>query len=247
MTTTEFNDEFDVLYNNIKSQSAPGLDGYEKSLFLTLAQEELVDKAYRGQNLFRESFEETEFLRRSLDKLVKQVVIDTTATVDVDKKISEDSIFFEIPEDLLYITYEELKITLPNCTDPVNISVLPIRQDEYNSQSDNPFRKPNFNQRNKRAWRLDFGDNADRVVELILPKESTQPEYKVRYIRRPLPIILESLSTLGLTIRGLDSVTQCELDEKIHRHILNRAVELAKVHYEGSDPASIMQNNRVEI
>lgn len=31
----EFSDEFDVLYNNISSNQAPGLDEYEKSLFLT--------------------------------------------------------------------------------------------------------------------------------------------------------------------------------------------------------------------
>lgn len=33
----EFSDEFDVLFNNISSNQAPGLDQYEKSLFLTRA------------------------------------------------------------------------------------------------------------------------------------------------------------------------------------------------------------------
>lgn len=42
MTTQEFSNEFDVLYNNIMSNQAPGLDEYEKSIFLTKAQEELV-------------------------------------------------------------------------------------------------------------------------------------------------------------------------------------------------------------
>lgn len=41
----EFSDEFDVLYNNISSNQAPGLDEYEKSLFLTKAQDEIV-KSY---------------------------------------------------------------------------------------------------------------------------------------------------------------------------------------------------------
>ena len=37
MTTPEFSNEFDVLYNNIMSNAAPGLNEYEKSVFLTKA------------------------------------------------------------------------------------------------------------------------------------------------------------------------------------------------------------------
>lgn len=45
MNTTEFSNEFDVLYNNITSNQAPGLDEYEKSVFLTRAQDDIL-KAY---------------------------------------------------------------------------------------------------------------------------------------------------------------------------------------------------------
>lgn len=41
----EFSDQFDVYYNNISSNQAPGLDPYEKSLFLTRAQDDVV-KSY---------------------------------------------------------------------------------------------------------------------------------------------------------------------------------------------------------
>ena len=37
MTTQEFSDQFDVLYNNIGSDQAPGINEYEKSVFLTKA------------------------------------------------------------------------------------------------------------------------------------------------------------------------------------------------------------------
>lgn len=33
----EFSNEFDVLYNSITSNQAPGIDEYEKSVFLTEA------------------------------------------------------------------------------------------------------------------------------------------------------------------------------------------------------------------
>ena len=42
MTNTEFSNEFDVLYNSITSNQAPGLDEYEKSVFLTKAQSEIL-------------------------------------------------------------------------------------------------------------------------------------------------------------------------------------------------------------
>ena len=42
MTSEEFSNQFDVLYNNITSNQAPGLNEYEKSVFLTKAQSEIV-------------------------------------------------------------------------------------------------------------------------------------------------------------------------------------------------------------
>lgn len=37
MTVQEFSHEFDVLYNNITNEVAPGVNEYEKSVFLTRA------------------------------------------------------------------------------------------------------------------------------------------------------------------------------------------------------------------
>ena len=45
MTLSEFSTEFDVLYNNITSNQAPSLDDYEKSVFLTKGQLEVL-KSY---------------------------------------------------------------------------------------------------------------------------------------------------------------------------------------------------------
>ena len=50
MTNPELSNEFDVLYNNITSNQAPGLDEYEKSVFLTKAQDEVV-KSYFNPKL----------------------------------------------------------------------------------------------------------------------------------------------------------------------------------------------------
>ena len=57
MDIKEFSNEFDVLYNNIMSNQAPGLDEYEKSVFLTKAQNELIKNYFtstQGGNKYQE-------------------------------------------------------------------------------------------------------------------------------------------------------------------------------------------------
>lgn len=50
MTANEFSNQFDVLYNNITSNQAPGLNEYEKSVFLTKAQNEIVKNYFTAQS-----------------------------------------------------------------------------------------------------------------------------------------------------------------------------------------------------
>lgn len=58
MTTSEFSNEFDVLYNNIMSNAAPGLDEYEKSIFLTKGQDEVLKNYFNPKgNKYTEGFD----------------------------------------------------------------------------------------------------------------------------------------------------------------------------------------------
>ena len=50
MTGPEFSDQFDVLFNNITSNQAPGLNEYEKSVFLTKAQNEIVKNYFTANS-----------------------------------------------------------------------------------------------------------------------------------------------------------------------------------------------------
>lgn len=66
MTNPEFSDQFDVLYNNITSNQAPGLDEYEKSVFLTKAQDEIVKSYFNPRsNKTQEGFDGNE--KRQID------------------------------------------------------------------------------------------------------------------------------------------------------------------------------------
>lgn len=224
MTTEEFSNEFDTLLNSYstieafgKTPSTVELDEYEKSVFLTNAQEEIVIGMYNGKNPFRDSFERTEEIRRYLSDLIK-----TYTTTD--KKVgytglSKSSVFFELPDDLWFITYESvnLKDDGLGCMSGEDISVIPITQDEYHRIRKNPFRGTN----ERRALRLDL---SGKVVEIV--SKYNVESYLVRYLSRPAPIILTNL-TDNLSINGISIKTECELNPVIHRAILERAVKLA--------------------
>ena len=68
MTLQELSVEFDILFNNISSNQAPGLSEYEKSVFLTQAMEAVILDLYKGTG--GDSFESTEELTRYLNTLV---------------------------------------------------------------------------------------------------------------------------------------------------------------------------------
>lgn len=225
MTVAELNNEFDIRYNAIASQSSPGLDLYEKSVYLTKAQLELVKNYYNPKgNKYQTGFENSEKRRQDLKELLKNFK-STSYILDNNKSIHEDSKFFIIPDDVFLITNENGVIKSKGCYLNHNINIKPITQDELNIQRDNPFKKPNY----KVAWRLDFSKiNNYKVVEIISPYDL---EYNMRYIKYPKPIILGDLDTIfpseNLTIYGYNTIQECELNEEIQDEILDRAVELA--------------------
>lgn len=226
MTTEEFSNEFDIMidsYRRFKDfDSKEELDSldfneFEKSVFLTKAQEEIVLEFYNGKNPFKEYFEKTEEIRRYLDKLIKTYT--TTDKKSEYSGLSTKSVFFELPEDLWFITYESVTIEDDRleCLNNSTIIVVPTTQDEYYRVSRNPFRWSG----KKRALRLDAGNN---VVEII--SEYNISKYLVRYISKPEPIILLDLPD-DLSINNVSVKTDCKLNPVIHRAILERAVNFA--------------------
>ena len=226
MTCKEFSEEFDILLNSYGIPVAFGqanpllFDEYEKSLFLTKAQESVVISLYNG-NLTGDSFEKTEELRRYLSDLVK--TYSTTDEID-GEGLTKDSHFFHIPKDILFITYESV---LSNddklgCAKGSIMEVVPVTQDELHKTKENPFRGSN----KRRVLRLDVGDY---TVELI--SSFSIDKYQIRYLSKPEPIILIDLPD-GLTIGKTDTFpgdkeNMCKLNPAIHRTILEVAVNLA--------------------
>lgn len=245
MTTKEFSDAFDTLLNGYSTQMNFGdsasmggmvLDEYEKSLFLTQAQEQIIVELYTGRNDKTSSFEKTEELRSNLRGLIKT---DTPTESDKDfKGISKYSKFFILPKDVLFITYEAVTLSdeSAGCKNGTVIPVIPVTQDEFDRVMNNPFRQAS----KRRALRLDNGlnDNGLNIVEIV--SKYNIKDYTIRYLSKPTPIVLANLAKIPIdeesidemsmdrvSIDGVYTITECKLDSAMHRYILERAVALA--------------------
>lgn len=210
MTTEEFSNEFDTLVSSYSN--GVWFDEYEKSVFLTKAQESVITGLYNGSI---NSFEDTEEVRRYLNTLVK--TWDSTEYKDDGTGFNDsNSIIIELPEDVWYITYEYI-ITNTG----IEILVVPTPQDELYKTKNNPFKGPN----RRRALRLDCGNN--RIEILLTPQYKDDfNHYKMGYLSKPSPIILTDL-TGGLYINNENKKTECKLHSAIHRTILENAVRMA--------------------
>lgn len=232
MTVGELKNEFNLLYDNIASKGAPGLDDYEISVLLTYAQEELVkSKDNYKSNRLQEGFDQTEKRRVELKELLKDHKVSEPLNNGDLFKINNNSNFYRIPDDVFLIKYESALINRDDCEN-IQVEVKPITLDEYNKQKDNPFKRPS----DRVIWRLDFNsrDLQSNTVELISKYPITT--YNMRYIKQPSPIILTDLNEgefldSGLSILGETDERTSELHPNFHSEIVRRAVELATLSY----------------
>ena len=242
MTTEEFENEFDVLYNNIMSNQAPGLDVYEKSVFLTRGQDEILKAYFYPQsNKLMQGFDANE--RRQID-FSKQVSnffpLVTPGAGNIDKRSSGVAKSL-MPQDALMILNEVVDVNRENKN--VTLQVVPLSYKEYSRLMSKPHKRPLKWQ----AWRLQVMELVNSSVDLIAGFKDVITAYRVRYVKRPTPIILGDLE--GVSIEGISVRTECVLDPILHKEILQRAVELAKAAYTGDLTSSLAlgQNSETNI
>ena len=223
-TVEQWSALFDMLYNNIPSNQAPGLTEYEKSKFLTDAQEAVVVMLYNGTAM--KSFEETEEITNYLSTLVKQTTIPSGMEVnDNYNHIVSGTHIYPMPNDMLFRTAELCTLEGKDGCGNSTANVVPVTQDEFWRTHRNPFKSCNRN----RVLRLAFGKFTDDKKDYseLYSGDYTIVNYTVRYIKRPEPIILCYIYD-GLGIRGETAPKTCKLDEALHLTILTEAVRMAK-------------------
>ena len=260
MTLDEFSELFDVQYNNITSNQAPGLNEYEKSVFLTKAQDEIIKNYFtansKGNNI-QQGFDDSAKRQADFSVLMKTASA-TSASIAGDNdtitysyedgedpethkpiikevsftisKLDNRSKVYSFPSDVFIIINESLTYT----EGKKYFQVIPLRYDEYTRLMSKPFKRPLKHQ----AWRLiNSGSISDnnyiKCVEVITTPEYDNKTltYTLRYLRRPLPIIVGDIDDLKINGKAYADVSSigCELDPILHEDILQRAVELAKV------------------
>lgn len=237
MDHIEFSNEFDVLYNNIMSNAAPGLNEYEKSVFLTKGQEEIVKNYFNPKgNKYGEGMDDSPKRQIDFSELIKvaQGTPGTTSPLTFDKRAK----VFDLPSDLFIVINEAVS------TNTGTKQVIPISYAEYTRLMSKPYKEPLKYQ----AWRIISTSSEKISTELIVNSGETIAEYLLKYIRRPAPIITADLSSEygDLTINGIGTISECELNPIIHQEILQRAVELAKAAYESDVKATIELGQRSE-
>lgn len=160
MLNPEFSNEFDVLYNNITSNQAPGLDEYEKSVFLTLGQDDVL-RAYFNprENKPQQGFDESSKRQIDFSALMKTEVL---RELNTDLKFDSRSLSYRIPKDLLLFVNEA-------CNDNnYRYVVIPISYNEYDRLMLKPYQYPI----KRGIWRLIVDSTISSISKVSIPMEN---------------------------------------------------------------------------
>ena len=165
MTLEEFSTEFDVLYNSITSNAAPGFNDYEKSVLLTLAQEELIKSYFVANNNTtgvgldgsqKRHYDFSTLIKvKTLNNIINSIL---TTRVDVPVFNKDANNIFLVPNDVFLVLNEYLTVKNNSYT------VFPISYDSYNLLMSKPFPYPNKRQ----AWRLDSSINGEIAATKVI-------------------------------------------------------------------------------
>ena len=244
-TAAEWSLGFDLFWNNLMSNQAPGVEEYEKGVLLTRAQDDIVKDYFSGKtNNLGEGFDDSERRQSDFSTLVETVKLDSASAPsgDVAPLYKGNELkYYKYPSNVFIVLNEVASATAGGTT--TFYTVVPVSFAEYARLTKKPYKYPPKGQ----AWRLitssgGSGENAYKRIELIarFPANSSV-DYTVRYVRRPKPIVLENQEEPQLGADGVVTVQTpvCELPEQLHDEILYRAVNLAKVMW--TDPSNIQQ------
>ena len=265
MTNEEFSNQFSTLLDSYGSIAQFGeqasrqqivLDEFEKSTFLTQAQDIIVKSYYdRTLNPQGQGFDDSARRQVDFSSLIKVKEMEPISNTGV--MFDDRSLLFRLPArvegsgsgsgsteyntDVLLILNEKLLKMDSSSVKKVYV-IKPISYSEYDRQMSKAYTKP----LKKQAWRLFQNQSVGfDVMSEIIPRETLSSgeswKYRLRYVKRPRPIILEDLPD-GLSIDGISDASSCELNPIIHMDILLKAVELAYASRSGGRTQERTQN-----
>jgi len=221
MDVQELLDYMRLRYDAYASQDAPGYDDDDLVKLFNKAQKVFAKSLYNEfGNPTRKGAEESEKRSKDLVQLKAHTVEPNFSTGD-----HPNSYFVNLPEDFWVALKEEIDISYTNsCGDTISdlrIPVKPIKEDYYNANVRNPYKRPY----EELVWRFDRErDDINNQIsatnskrhEVILFDGATPDNYRVSYYRAPKDIVDPAVGA-----------SFCEFDEMHHEKIADLAVELA--------------------
>lgn len=189
MTNQEFSNEFDVLYNNIMSNQAPGLDEYEKSIFLTKAQDEIIKSYFDPRkNKPQEGFDGNEKRQIDFSMLLVTETVTEAESASTPLFPLQHTKLFTVPNRILMFINESLAVTRDGV--PTYLTVIPLDYREYNRLMSKPYKRPLKNQ----AWRI--------LTNTAVISSSTRTNYHaIASILANLPEMEGNYNTIYNTIK----------------------------------------------
>lgn len=254
MDYIEMRNSFSTQFNNIMSNQAPGLNGYEISLFLTKGQDETLKNYFNPKgNKYQEGADDSPKRQIDFSNLMVTTVLTESTPAGYVRRDPRSQVYLMPVNALPYEpnTYEKPMFILNEYAllgdddDMAHyITVRAISYQEYQRLMSKPYKWPVYNE----AWRLlqTGGNNNVEVAEVISRIPIPANSYYMTYIRKPKPIIVENLTGSGVSLEGYVTESSCELDSILHEEVVQRAVELAKAAYIGDLNATIQMGQRSE-
>lgn len=194
MTNLEFSNEFDILYNNIMSNQAPGLNEYEKSVFLTKAQDEIIKNYFNPKgNKYQEGFDGSAKRQVDFSSLMKTIEISPTEFISSVHSYATGTYFY-FPEDLFLPINEFVEVYRNNKY--MMLIVVPITHAEYMIAMSKPYKRPIKSQ----AWRLIISGkdityavhpSNEAIIDLLIQQTSITESSKDAFLENALGKNLE--------------------------------------------------------
>lgn len=235
MTTQEFSTEFDVLYNNVTSNQAPGLNEYEKSVFLTKAAYQLVNEYFNNRtDGVGGGFDGSQKRQYDFSGLLRTEKLFNVNTfkerIDNTEKLDKRSKVFLFPENYFLAVNEILSDS------KYQYSVLPISYSEYQRLMLKPYNFPV----KKGAWRI-FTDkkNCNYCREYITETNAYDEE-----VNTPIDYIImtgwaDQKRTLQVTIKSVgEDATTTEED-----YMANNGIEITQITLKSGEHPKVYVND----
>lgn len=171
MTLAEMHKEFERKLRNM-------------DIILDTPTSEISDIFYEAEYVFidkyYDTFEENEKSRKALSLLT----VETDITPDDTSPILPNSYKAAIPEETLYVVFEIATL------DGIPVKVKPISLDGYNTNLNNPFKKPYT----KLVWRVEMIPigTTSKLHILVSPLGGIISNYQIGYIKIPTKYTIET-------------------------------------------------------